>query len=70
MRCWDRSPDKDSFFSVIDSHNHFRPFGGPAVPFNTYLQWMHDAGILFSTVFGIGQLLKKKNDNGNSDFFN
>jgi len=27
--CWDRNPDKDSFFNVIDTHNHFRPFGGP-----------------------------------------
>ena len=62
--CWDRSPDKDSFFSVIDTHNHFRPFGGPGVQFDNYLQWMHDAGILFSTMFGIGQLIKKKNPDG------
>ena len=63
-KCWDRSTDKDSFFNVIDTHNHFRPFGGPAVPFETYLQWMQDAGILFSTMFGIGQLIKKKNQEG------
>ena len=43
--CWDRSPDKDSFFNVIDTHNHFRPFGGPPVPFYTNFQWMKDAGI-------------------------
>ena len=63
--CWDRRPDKDSFFSVIDTHNHFRPFGGPAVEFDTYLQWMQDAGIIFSTMFGIGQLIKKANEDGN-----
>ena len=66
--CWDRRPDKDSFFSVIDTHNHFRPFGGPAVEFNTYLQWMQDAGIIFSTMFGIGQLIKKAHEDGN-DFY-
>ena len=62
--CWDRHPDKDSFFSVIDTHNHFRPFGGPAVEFDTYLKWMQDAGIIFSTMFGIGQLIKKTNEEG------
>ena len=62
--CWDRHPDKDSFFSVIDTHNHFRPFGGPPVPFDTYFQWMQDAGILFSTMFGIGQKIKKKHQTG------
>ena len=62
--CWDRNPDKDSFFSVIDTHNHFRPFGGPAVEFDTYLKWMQDAGIIFSTMFGIGQLIKKTNGEG------
>ena len=64
--CWDRRPDKDSFFSVIDTHNHFRPFGGPAVQFDTYLQWMQDAGIIFSTMFGIGQLIKKAHEEGNN----
>jgi len=58
--CWDRNPNKDSFFNVIDTHNHFRPFGGPPVAFDTYFQWMKDAGILFSTMFGIGQKIEKK----------
>ena len=33
------------FFSVIDTHNHFRPFSGPAVPFDTYFQWMAERRI-------------------------
>ena len=66
--CWDRRPDADSFFSVIDTHNHFRPFGGPAVQFDTYLQLMQDAGVIFSTMFGIGQLIKKAHEDGN-DFY-
>ena len=45
----------DGFISPIDAHNHFRPFGGPPVPFDTYLGWMRDHGILFSTMLGIGQ---------------
>ena len=32
-----------------------RPFGGPAVPRQTYLDWMFEHGILFTTMFGIGQ---------------
>lgn len=58
--CWDRDGE-DGFFSVIDTHNHFRPFGGPSVPFEQYLEWMTEHGILFSTMFGIGQLIKKSN---------
>lgn len=58
--CWERH-GVDGFFTVIDAHNHFRPFGGPPVPFHTYIQWMLDHGILFSTMFGIGQLLVKAN---------
>ena len=62
--CWDRSPEKDSFFNVVDAHNHFKPFNGPSVPFDTYFKWMQDAGILFSTMFGIGQKIEKKNPQG------
>lgn len=60
--CWDR-PGKDGFFSVVDAHNHFRPFGGPAVPFDMYLDWMRTHGLVFTTVFGIGQKLMKANPN-------
>ena len=66
--CWDRNPDKDSFFNVIDTHNHFRPFGGPPVPFDLYYDWMKDAGILFTTIFGIGQKIEKKYPNGKCCF--
>ena len=62
--CWDRHPEKDSFFNVVDAHNHFKPFNGPSVPFDTYFEWMRDGGILFSTMFGIGQKIEKKNKQG------
>jgi len=58
--CWQRH-GVDGFLSVIDSHNHFRPFEGPPVPFGTYLEWMVDHGLLFSTMFGIGQKIMKTN---------
>eukprot|EP00095_Tigriopus_kingsejongensis_P012514 maker-scaffold455_size166772-snap-gene-0.29 protein:Tk12514 transcript:maker-scaffold455_size166772-snap-gene-0.29-mRNA-1 annotation:"hypothetical protein BRAFLDRAFT_82927" len=60
--CWDR-PGKDGFFSVVDAHNHFRPFGGPAVPLDMYINWMRTHGIVFTTVFGIGQKIVKRNPN-------
>jgi len=58
--CWERH-GADGWMSVIDTHNHFRPFYGPPVPFFTYLDWMINHGILFSTIFGIGQKLVKAN---------
>jgi len=60
QECWHRH-GVDGFFSVIDAHNHFRPFYGPPVPWDMYMGWLHDHGILFSTMLGIGQKLKKKN---------
>jgi len=54
--CWQRH-DVDGFYSPIDAHNHFRPFGGPPVPWHEYIGWMKSHGILFSTMLGIGQQL-------------
>lgn len=60
--CWERH-GLDGFYSPIDAHNHFRPFYGPPVPWDTYMEWLKDHGILFSTMLGIGQQLMKKNPN-------
>jgi len=60
--CWKRH-GVDGFLSVIDAHNHFRPFFGPPVPWDTYIGWLKSHGILFSTMLGIGQQLLKKNPN-------
>jgi hypothetical protein len=59
-KCWDRT-GPDGFFTVVDGHNHFRPFGGPEVPMQTYLHWMQQHGILFSNVMGLGQRIQKSN---------
>lgn len=58
--CWDRV-DNDGFLNVIDLHNHFQPFGGPEVPFATYLSWMQQNGILFANMMGLGQKLVQQN---------
>ena len=58
--CWERH-GVDGFLSVVDAHNHFRPFFGPAVPWDQYMDWLKSHGILFTTMLGIGQQLIKKN---------
>jgi len=60
--CWERH-ERDGFITPIDAHNHFRPFYGPAVPWDTYMEWMKSHGILFTTMLGIGQQLKKQRPN-------
>ena len=53
--CYDRSSRPQT--AVVDSHVHFRPFGGPAVPFEEVVQYLQATGVLFANVYGIGQML-------------
>ena len=53
--CYDRS--SQPYTAVVDSHLHFRPFGGPALPFDEVVQYLEDSGVLFANVYGIGQML-------------
>ena len=53
--CYDRSSQPQT--SVVDTHLHFRPFGGPAVPFEEIVSYLEDTGVLFANVYGIGQML-------------
>ncbi len=53
--CYDRASQPHT--AVVDSHLHFRPFGGPALPFEEVLQYLEDTGVLFANVYGIGQML-------------
>ena len=53
--CYDRSVQPQT--TVVDSHIHFRPFGGPAVPFEELVQYLEATGVLFANVYGIGQML-------------
>ena len=53
--CYDRSAQPQT--AVVDTHVHFRPFGGPAVPFEEILEYFEATGVLFANVYGIGQML-------------
>ena len=53
--CYDRSVQPQT--TIVDSHLHFRPFGGPAVPFEEIVQYLEATGVLFANVYGIGQML-------------
>ena len=53
--CYDRSAQPRT--AVVDTHVHFRPFGGPAVPFEEILGYFEATGVLFANVYGIGQML-------------
>ena len=53
--CYDRGAQPQT--AVVDAHLHFRPFGGPAVPFEETVSWLERNGVRFVTVMGIGQML-------------
>ncbi len=53
--CYDRATEP--FTAVVDSHNHFRPFGGAPIPFPEMVDFLKRSGVLFANVYGIGQSL-------------
>jgi len=53
--CYDRSAEPQT--AVVDSHLHFRPFGGPEIPFEELVGYLEETGVLFANVYGIGQML-------------
>ena len=53
--CYDRATQPQT--AVVDTHLHFRPFGGPAVPFEEIVGYLEATGVLFANVYGIGQVL-------------
>ena len=53
--CYDRSVQPQT--AVVDAHLHFRPFGGPAIPFEEVVSYLAATGVLFANVYGIGQML-------------
>ena len=54
-QCYDRS--SQPYTSVVDSHNHFRPFGGNAIPMHDLDEYFRRLGVLFVNAYGIGQTL-------------
>ena len=53
--CYDRARQPNT--PVVDSHVHFRPFGGPALAFEKVVGYLERSGVRFATVYGIGQML-------------
>ena len=53
--CYDRSAEPRT--AVVDAHVHFRPFGGPEIPFEELVSYLEETGVLFANVYGIGQTL-------------
>ena len=53
--CYDRSRNPQT--AVVDTHVHFRPFGGPAISFEKIVAFLERSGVRFATVYGIGQML-------------
>ena len=43
--------------AVVDTHIHFRPFAGPAIPYEELVGYLEATGVLFANVYGIGQML-------------
>ncbi len=58
--CYDRSSSPQT--AVVDTHVHFRPFGGPALAFGEVASFMERNGVLFANVYGIGQMLPVDSD--------
>ena len=55
QQCYDRQKEPHTF--VVDSHVHFRPFGGAAIPFGELIGYFKKTGVFFVNVYGIGQSL-------------
>ena len=53
--CYDRSSTAQT--AVVDTHIHFRPFGGPANSFEEVVSFLDRSGVRFANVYGIGQML-------------
>ncbi len=53
--CYNRQTEP--YTSVVDSHVHFRPFGGAAIPFSELNEYFNKTGVLFVNIYGIGQSL-------------
>ena len=55
QKCYDRQQEPYTF--IVDTHVHFRPFGGAAVPFTELNEYFKKTGVLFVNIYGIGQTL-------------
>ena len=55
QKCYDRK--KEPYTFIVDTHVHFRPFGGEAIAFKELIEYFKKLGVLFVNAYGIGQSL-------------
>ena len=60
--CYDRKTQPSTF--AVDAHNHFRPFGDEAIPFDEMLDHLRKTNVYFVNIFGIGQKLPPQSECG------
>jgi hypothetical protein len=53
--CYDR--ETEPYTAVVDTHLHYRPFDGRAIPFNEVNEYLSRTTVRFANVYGIGQML-------------
>jgi predicted TIM-barrel fold metal-dependent hydrolase len=53
--CFDRMTQP--YTSVVDSHFHLRPFGGPGIPLTEMGEYWRQSGVRYVNLYGIGQIL-------------
>lgn len=53
--CFDRKTQP--YTSVVDSHFHLRPFGGPGIPLAEVADYWRQTGVRYVNIYGIGQVL-------------
>jgi len=53
--CFDRTTQP--YTSVVDSHFHLRPFGGPGIPLAEMGEYWRQTGVRYVNLYGIGQIL-------------
>ena len=52
----------EPFTPIVDTHMHFRPFGGKEIPFNELLTYFKKTSVRFVNVYGIGQRVPISSD--------
>ncbi|MCV2403877.1 amidohydrolase [Marinomonas sp. C2222] len=53
--CYDRTTEP--YTPVVDTHLHYRPFNGKAIPFEEVNDYLRRTTVRFANVYGIGQML-------------
>lgn len=58
--CYDRQ--NEPYTAVVDSHIHFRAFGGRSIPFNELNDYFRNTSVRFANIYGIGQVVPADSD--------